>query len=500
MMGAMPEQAPTKTREHALEGLAKAAKRSPVFRALLLGTTLASLQGCAGGLTAGKGPLEGMRAEGRLELEDETLPSNEEMLRRMKEAVGEDSVAGDVAAQRQYALHAKEHASEKPRLAGFEALDISPDLAEAYVRTMPRSWWDQGHLGSMTVDPQFRPIPYPGLEGKPEYGHCETSNAGEPIKIFFTSETLRPDPKRGVQLEGNKVQTVFEVALHEMAHGADWRTSQVLTPERSLAMMYMVQRASADPERPKFPYPESIQAKSGQDAKAAARIKMGEYFAELMEAGLEEKNGDDWQTWGSALARDLVTRYGATPRGAEGSVRLVKTQFQWTDPSFKPWEAARERARILDAMQEQHEYKRLSDMVSHDLPDARVSKAMGAAFEERPWTEEDVQYQIRLLLGMDESGGKLASVKPLPFEATDARVDEVVLELNSLIDATLHARANHLGYRDRFGGTYGVNLGNATVEALGANYRKLSAAQQEKFVAIALGKIAVLNGKAPEKK
>lgn len=497
------ERAPARTRLETLSRITQAAQRSRILRALLLSSSLASLEGCAGGLSVGKGHLVGIHAEERLRVAEDTLPSYEQMLEELNDAVGERQVMEDLERQHQYTAHAHEHEQKYTRYIGFEKLDISQSLVKKYIeQTVPQSWWANGHLGEMEVNPHFAPITKPGFEGKVEYGHCNVSGVGEPIKIEFTNKDLQQDKARGNQFEEEKVGTVFSVALHELTHGSDWRSSTMLQPKQVLAEMYLVHQAMKDVGRPKFEYPESIHVKDGGDKKAEMYAKMTEFFAEVMEEALHEDKGSDWQTWESAFADNLVARRGASKDGAMRVAHIVKTHLQWTDPSFEPWQAAQKRVEIITAMNIEHESKRFSHMLLEDIKDTQIATALSEAFKGQSWSEDDVLYQIRVLSGLDESvDGRFGQVAALRAEkGASSKVVSINSYFNSVTHTFLNIRANHLGIKNRWNQPFSVDLGNETVRGFNNEMATLSPAELHEFRAIALREIQILRMKSPASK
>lgn len=491
-------------RQETLACLKKAARRSSVFAALLLATNVASLEGCASGLKVGSGALADVRPEAHPKFADtEKLPSYGEMLQELQEAVGRERVETDIEMQQQYVRHAGEYEAIPLQVSGFEHLDISNALPKKLVEeTIPRSWWAKGHLSKMEINPHPIPMQYPGLEKSFEYAHCRPYSNGSPVEIEFTSGSLQPIETRNA-LDDTALLNLFAVDLHELAHAADWSKSPVLKPDQVLTEMYLTYRLTVDPGSPTWSYPSSIQTKKNEERQIVEYGKMVESFAELMRDGLSEVAGEDWQTWEDALISSLVERRAATRSGAKKAAELVRLHLQWSDPLFKPWEAAKNRVELVDKMYVEQNVQRFSRILEEEIPDTQISQELRREFQQLSWSKDDVLYQIAMQTGTDETPEhKFAGVDSSKYWSTE--VDHKLIDSGFYFDGVLRTflsiRANRLDYRRREGERFGVWYGDSAIKKFKQSLNQLSATEKAAFRTIAFKNMEILSLKAPTSK
>lgn len=315
--------------------------RARVLAALLMAAALPPLEACGATVTVGRGDLADIRPQDRPDYEP-GLPDFETMVRELSAAIGEDVLAANLEMHRAYR---EKNWRGGPRLAGFDKLNIQDDDVKKLLATYPASW--TGHIGEIRYRPEFRPIPYPGLQGKPEFAHCAKSWRGEPLAIQFSSDGKHP----------LTTSLIGQTMSHELAHGADWASNPRLDTRKALTLMYLTWLASQDTGRPQFDYVESIKAKDQKDKKTETSARMAEYFAELMELALQtigpqaDDAKDDKRSpkekWQSNFEKALID-LGSSPDQAKANRKLVELFFRLSEPDFAYWDNFRRLKVVMD--------------------------------------------------------------------------------------------------------------------------------------------------------
>jgi hypothetical protein len=484
-----------KDRQSVLDSLTKAAGRSRVFRALLLSTSLTSLEGCAGKFGIGAtGPLEHVEAEDHPSIKGEKLPSYEKMLEEMRLAVGETYVQNALEVQQRYAQANEKREKGKTLFLGFENLDITPgEVRRLFTETMPHSWWGNGHVGEIKINPHFVAMRYPGLNRKPEYAHCQPFTNGKPIEIEFNHESLGETE----ELQSKDVHEVFSSMLHELAHASDWGTASSLQPEQALTLMYLAHQSIKDPGRPRFSYPEKIHHADAKNKQKETAQKMTEFFAVLMETALLRQDSASWHDWEHSLATELVSQHAASPEGARRAVRLVRTHLAWTAPGFLPWEAAAERYKLIQNIRQHHEFRRFEKLLLTHLQDHETGRRLAQALTNTAVMEKDAVLQMYLLTNQDVTQDKQLQkdIKPLPdVKFSGLTVAMAFHSANSLLEAALRIRANEI---EAPGAPFFVNISEDAIARYNDEYRRLSHGEREELRRLIFRRLEILEGKYP---
>ncbi len=484
-------------RNSVLKKMTQAAMRSKIFRAFLLSTGIASLEGCAGGLKFEEGDLRAVHAETRPQTSlYRHLPSNQVMLHNLNDAYGKDVVAADIHMQQQIAKRAHEFEGQSMDIQGFEALDVDLKLVKQFFQeTIPEAWWAHGHLKTFKVNPHYVPMGYKGFEGQVEYGHCEIPGDGNQVTIEFTSEKLN---KKETEMHSYVLYQLFDTALHELAHGADFVSAPNLNSEQVLTLMYLNLMAVNEEGRPKFNYPEEVMPIDASQQKNQLHIKRIEFFAELMREALKFQYGDDWESWGEEFMNRLQTRYHASHEGAVHSVNLIRTHLEMTAPGFKPWDAAKKREILLSEMHDQVQYIQFGRMLEKQMLQRELSKKLLGILHDTTMNEDDMYYQIKRISGLDVSPDLryvLVSIDRVDTE--NIKILHMKALLNSIVQDALFSRANRMHVRNAYGNSFHLHSGNGTIEAFDTLFKKLTPEEKKECMEIANHMIQTAQTKAP---
>ncbi|MBP9868953.1 hypothetical protein KBC59_00125 [Patescibacteria group bacterium] len=340
----------------------------------------------------------------------------------------------------------RERKQELPNLAGFEKFEIRPELVKEYLKTMPASWVHPASVPEVVLDPRFVPIHYPGaIHGESAAAHAIISHESAKIRILdegFLSEN--PGVRAGATFD-----TFRRVLLHEFAHTQSWKTSPKLTPAMSTELLYRTLKAVESDQRPKtcgFNYPDKIQ-------KEETLLRMTEHYAVLMENALSyATSAESWEDWRKSFSAYLQVECEAGNDQAEWNARLVQRFFSWTEPTFKPWIANRERGEVIaDILHAQ------ADKAWRKEISASLNPAMRALFERA--LEEGTVSVLHDLLSSEEAEDN--SLGRYTLEQVEKRVFSyplnghermAILELQSLLVPfiTFQKRRGHGNYPQDF--------------------------------------------------
>jgi hypothetical protein len=469
-----PFKAPEKT---TLEKMCSLSRAKAIAGLLMVASP--SIEACSMGAQIGRGPLSAIHEGERPE--DPELPDYAIMLDKLKSAVGEDALSAEFAMHQAYADNYKE--STGMALENLDKLDIDEKAFRDLLDIYPRSW--SSNLKSISINPHFVPMPYPGLEGEAEFAHCERTWKGDPIKIEFTSDSLR-SASRNTRL------FVLETLSHELAHAADPGSNVRLSAKQSLSLKYMTLVAVSDPGRPKFSYPESIKAKTDKDKQAETQAKMTEYFAEIMDFAISHANGDTWETWRLNLIKRLESEKHATPQAAEWNVKLIKDYFQWSDPDYKVWEAGRNFWKQVDNIENIRSHRGLERGYKL-IPEDLVTQ-LNEIINDTTTRPEEIEHQysrIEELLWQDVRA--IENNK----DAKKIRMIDAIKKFNSLIEQAMTIRNIRLNIP---GGRSHIVSGEeveSRVESFYREYGQLDEASKQASKQEMLKRLAIAKEKAP---
>ncbi|MFA6447259.1 MAG: hypothetical protein WCW31_03310 [Patescibacteria group bacterium] len=436
-----------------------------------------SVEACTVTVKFGEGALTAIDKQERPDAPE--LPNYSAMIGQLKAVMGEDLLAAEIGMHEAYVERAR--GGRTVKLKNFEEMDFEEKEMRNFLSLYPRSWLS--NVSNISINPHFSPIQHPGLEGKPEFGHCQRSWTGEPITIEFTSESLKRSDKAS-----DYTKKMFDSFTHELSHGASWSSNAKISTKQSLSMMYMAWMASSDPERPKFEYPESIKAKPGQE-KDAAYAKMTEYFAELMEVVFEPGEGDSWETWKPIFIKKL-RRHEATPQAAEQNYKMIRYFFAWSEPGYKIWEAGTNINQQVQILEQMHAYRRFIRALSKLQEDA-LSSGLKDMLNDTSVKPEDVEHQYKKI----EELVKQDSDEIRKREAVKDD-NEAVRRFNPILFGAMTIRnlkANTPASSMR--AMYGVYPPEDTKYFL-STYNKLSPEQKEKVRLILLERLKIVTEKA----
>lgn len=310
----------------------------------------------------------------------EDLPSYEDMRRELEGAIGRELLREEIPVNpADYATYLREWRRERERQAERVSvrLEAGTGLPDARMReiireTTPPSWTGVHAIESVSVSAGKIPLPKEyGIEGYAD-GICEHGVSHEPSGI-----RLSPD------YWSKPVQ--FSLLDHEFAHANDWRRSNTLAPQDRLTLLYLVHTRVSSDERIKFSYVESIK---NDDPKQQHLVRIREYWAELMKMALDTP-ADNEQGWVRKMTYDAglhdakpVERGGKKSESGADDVRLVRWYLSVTDPDFRPWNAARARAELVDRTMREAIDDRVREALD-GLPPGKIRAIVAKLLERR---------------------------------------------------------------------------------------------------------------------
>jgi len=328
------------------------------------------------------------------------FPDNDEMERSLNEEAGGYLYRLNRQRKRKEAAKNKKQEKLDPgpvSLTGFEKLDLDPAAVREYIGvTFPSSWSVGTNLKSISIDPHFVEMHYPGFEGKAEFAHCSVPGDGAPAKVEFVAESLKnPTP--------DDVLYLMQTIIHELAHANDWTASQDLSTQGALELQYSLLKGVTDPRRPKYGYPEGIVKKphGGPSSEEVTYDRMTEFFAEEVTESLTFLNESTapliktWESWESAFTNHLVQKRSASEEAAAHNARTMRRFFSQSDPQFKPWVAAEARLKTLNKVmngmytkQLQRQVQEMGDPVLTQEVTRVLELPEEAAYTRRPTVDE----------------------------------------------------------------------------------------------------------------
>lgn len=302
------------------------------------------------------GMIDEMAAHWALEHPDAGFPSNGTMQRELEEAIGSPwEELGQQRLRRKAGEASQAERTIAPALNGFEWLGIDPLHVTAYLqKTLPRGWVSAASIRSITVNPHFVEMKYPGFEGRGEFGHCNRFFGGQPSEIEFTAESLK-EPSNGDLLY------LLKSLIHEGFHANDHLASMSLPTQSALQLDYALMRAVVDTRRPVYGYPEGILFGKGKTDQQVIASRMAEFGAELMTDALTFADEDllpgirSWETWENTFHQHLMQKRQASNEAAAYNVYTAKWLLTHVDPGYQPWVAMRERqSMVSEIMSDRH--------------------------------------------------------------------------------------------------------------------------------------------------
>lgn len=386
------------------ESLARSAKKVASLGAFLAGAN--GIAGCAGSTREAMTAWSAERTVAgygyQLEPPEAGFPSNDKMIWEI--AGGTEDIYADLERQKLRREFAADHEAEGKRGAsfeGFRSYDIPPELMGEYVRAAyPRSWTRSTNVREVGIRPKNVPMTLPGYENSSEYAHCSIPFDGSPGEITVTTEAMTVSPKQVLD------QLFSDKLAHEFAHANDWRSSPDLSTEESVELRYQILQLVKSPGRPKFSYPEGIEARGGKVA-AQTDQRMVEYFAELVSFSLamrlwagEGMKKLNWARWDAELSERLQNTYEASGDDGRENARAVHWYFSHIDPDYEPWVAAVESDAVKQRIEGAYAETTLEKGISKGIPDPDLQTAFRHALgvEADAFSRQNIEWQHRKAL------------------------------------------------------------------------------------------------------
>lgn len=299
----------------------------------------------------------------------EGLPSYEVMRRELAEAFGEEALEEEIPVHTEDYIDfirkmraEQERAKEPLAVEGFQEKFGIPDEAIQQIisETVPSGWSGAGTVSSFTISQKPMPLSKEsGLSGNAD-GRCRSGEWEKAAELLVSPDYRLSD----------KTPALIN---HELAHANDWNRSNVLSPEDRLTLLYLVHERMSSPDHLRFSYVESI---SNPDKKAEHLKKCTEYWAELMGYSLDipAESKEEWERkfrakavekWAHPQAHPSPDAYGAK------DLRIVNWYVGKVDPSFKPWEASKDRQELIDRTMREVISTEVEELVA-DVPSASM--------------------------------------------------------------------------------------------------------------------------------
>lgn len=307
----------------------------------------------------------------------EGLPSPDVMREELTEAFGRERLNDAIPVEgldrigvARKLRTARESISEALDVTGLQEHFGIPNeaLQDVVTETTPVAW----HSSLAVKDIKVRDHDLPMPKG---YGSQKTARG------TFSFGTGSHTGHMELGLNAMNSGELSDIVIHELTHGGDWRSANVMAPEDRLALLYAVHGRTRSVGRIRFPYVESIQ---NPDQKEEVYKKTEEYFAELLEMALTipAEHREEWSEKFFQQAAETMTDAEAKPVASIGEedLRIVEWYFRTIDPDFRPWEAAKQRNAMTREVMVQALGPRIRASLEH-VPSPTMRMLLMRAFE-----------------------------------------------------------------------------------------------------------------------